>query len=239
MQKAAPVFYSNAERAVDGVKQEKATAEQWLAMIQKQGGLKAGEDKWLGLSDWLKSRSGESLTKREVLDFIRENQIRVEEVAYGDAPVALSEDGQKRFQELKEKFDGWSSEEGSETAWWRLYDEVEKLGVIRQHSADSIAAAAFDVDDDGKLVIIDERAAALLFDDNKKPINSTRLAYTTEGLQNKREIALTVPSVEPWNESDEIHFGDAGGGRAVAWVRFGETRDREGKRVLVIDEIQS
>ena len=51
----SPVYYSNAEKAVEGISQNKATAEQWLAMIQKQGGLKAGEDKWLGLRDWLKN----------------------------------------------------------------------------------------------------------------------------------------------------------------------------------------
>ena len=69
------VFYSNAEHAVEGIKQKKATAEQWLAMIQKAGGLKAGEDKWLGLSDWLNERKGKSLTKEDVLGFIRENQV--------------------------------------------------------------------------------------------------------------------------------------------------------------------
>jgi len=41
----SPVFYSNAEKAVEGICQNKATAEQWLAMIQKQGGLKAGDKK--------------------------------------------------------------------------------------------------------------------------------------------------------------------------------------------------
>ena len=48
-----------------------------------------------------------------------------------------------------------------------------------------------------------------------------------------------MPTIEPWNTNDNIHFGDAGEGRAVAWVRFGETTDADGKRVLVIDEIQS
>ena len=81
-QKVSPVFYSNAERAVEGVKQGKANGEQWLAMIQKNGGLKAGEDKWLGLSDWLHERKGKSVTKEEVLDFIRKNQVEVEEVRY-------------------------------------------------------------------------------------------------------------------------------------------------------------
>ena len=30
-----PTFYSNAERAVENIKQNKATAEQWLAMLKK------------------------------------------------------------------------------------------------------------------------------------------------------------------------------------------------------------
>lgn len=72
-------FFSNAERAVENIKQNKATPEQWLAMIKKDGGLKAGEDKWIGLSDWLneqKTQGVKTLTKEEVLQFIRENQKR-------------------------------------------------------------------------------------------------------------------------------------------------------------------
>lgn len=134
------IFVSNAAKAVEGIKQEKATPQQWLAMVEKNGGLKAGEDKWLGLSDWLKESTAKTLTKDEVLNFINQNKIVIEEVKYGG-------------------------------------------------------------------------------DD----INSTRLEYTTEGLENKQEIALTVPTIEPWNENDEIHFGDAGEGRAIAWIRFGET----------------
>ena len=37
------IFVSNAAKAVEGIKQEKATPEQWLKMIEKNGGLKAGE----------------------------------------------------------------------------------------------------------------------------------------------------------------------------------------------------
>lgn len=70
-----PVFYSNAMRAVENIKQERATPEQWLAMLQKNGGLKAGEDKWLGLSEWLKGQDKKSLTKQEVLEYIAQNKI--------------------------------------------------------------------------------------------------------------------------------------------------------------------
>ena len=199
------IFVSNAMRAVEGIKQDKATPEQWLAMITKQGGLKAGEDKWLGLSDWLKSSDAKTITKQEILDFIAENKIQIEEVKYGDANNA---DG---FVSLKEEYDQWLREEGSDYAWGQL---IERYG--------DDAEIAFN-DLGGELVVEnEERAAALLGGGNI--INSTRLDYTTAGLNNNREIALVVPSVESWNKSDEVHFGDAGDGRAIAWVRFGETK---------------
>ena len=63
------VFVSNALRAIDGIKQEKATGEQWLAMLQKNGGLKAGEDKWLGLSEWLNQGSLDVCDNAKILIF--------------------------------------------------------------------------------------------------------------------------------------------------------------------------
>ena len=198
-------FYSNAERAVEGIKQEKATPQQWLAMIEKNGGLKAGEDKWLGLSDWLKGQDAKSLTKQEVLDYINANQIQIEEVNYGD----VNDD--TAFESLKQEYEQWLREEGSDYAWNEL---IERFG-------DDAEIAFSDLG--GELVIENEDAAStLLGSDNI--INSTRLEYTTKGLENKREIALVVPTIESWNENDEVHFGDAGDGRAVAWIRFGETR---------------
>ena len=108
----SPVFYSNAEKAVEGISQNKATAEQWLAMIQKQGGLKAGEDKWLGLRDWLTERKGQSLTKEELLDYIRENQVHVDEVLYTANPQG--------FEDLKREYDGWLRNGGYDYAWEQL-----------------------------------------------------------------------------------------------------------------------
>lgn len=197
------IFVSNAEKAVEGIKQEKGTPEQWLKMIEKGGGLKAGEDKWMGLSDWLKEHKGKSITKQEVLDFIRENQIQIEEVKYGEA------NSNPAFASLKEEYDQWLREEGSDYAWKQLTDRY----------GDDADIAFWDLG--GELAISNEEAAAALLGENV--INSTRLEYTTEGLANNREIALTVPSIEPYNSHDEIHFGDADGGRAIAWVRFGET----------------
>lgn len=214
-------FFSNAERVVENIKQNKATPEQWLAMIKKDGGLKAGEDKWMGLSDWLneqKTHGVKTLTKDEVLQFIRENQIEIEEVEYGDNPIG--------FDELKEEYETMLHDEGYDAAHDAM---IASFG-------DDFDIAFEDLG--GELAIANEEVAAALLGSGNI-INSTRLEYTTEGLDNKREIALVVPTIDSWNRSDIIHFGDAGEGRAVAWVRFGETIDEDGKRVLVIDEVQS
>ena len=222
-------FVSNAMKAVEGIKQEKATPEQWLKMIEKQGGLKAGEDKWLGLSDWLKSREEKTLTKQEVLDFIGENMIQIEEVRYGEGMPAHA---QQRLDELNEEFGELMGEAEEETGSGYTSDwEEYAMDAMAERYGDDFRDA-FEVED-GNLVPTkeygyDELSESAKFfldisDKTSKPIDKIRLTYTTEGLANKREIALTVPTIESWNESDGIHFGDAGDGRAVAWIRFGET----------------
>lgn len=284
-----PVFYSNAMKGVEGIKQEKATPEQWLKMIEKGGGLKAGEDKWIGLSDWLKgltdaddaAKPRRTVTKQEVMDYIRQNQIQVEEQHYQeyfdvddnpkmqqyrqefDELVSKYEekrnkavDDMERFNRLKQKkYDyGWKAKlnEKEEAEYDKLTEDYNKYFVdnepqdlafqemVDNHGDDFGTAFEFNYGN-GKLEpqmdmygddISDAAKHFLEFD--VQPINSTRLSYTTEGLENKREIALTVPTIEPYNESDQIHFGDAGEGRAVAWVRFGDTEifDTENRKEL-------
>ena len=265
-----PIFVSNALKAVEAIKQEKATPDQWLAMIQKNGGLKAGEDKWIGLSDWLteQKKSGKSVTKQEVMDYIRENQIEMEEVPYreyfnmDDNPKMkefrkefddlrekyydesnkawrdtenfnqemnakygygwankLDEADQKRSDEITERYKKYVNESPSTLAFQEMVDKYGddfELGFYVDYGSDTLEPNS-DMYDEG---ISD--AAKHFLELNDQPINDTRLNYTTAGLDNKREIAITVPTIEPYNASDEIHFGDAGEGRAVVWVRFGD-----------------
>lgn len=288
-----PTFYSNAEKAVMDVKQEKATAEQWLKMIQKVGGLKAEEDKWMGLSEWLASKrtEGNTVTKQEILDFIRENNVQVEDVTYSNMHGQLKQtlrnlnDEFDRFKEeaKRQSPDGKEVEAAQKAAddfgdeMYDKYgaafynkmseDEHQRFSELTQIAREKKQAVNKDVDDAawdmmldkygddfelgfyhevGKIYAIDENDGETPSDyvlhfmgTADKPIYDVRLGYTTDGLENKKEIALVVPGIEPWNQSDNIHFGDAGEGRAVAWIRFGEAIDKDGKRVLVIDEIQS
>lgn len=233
------IFISNAEKAVEDIKQDKATPQQWLAQLEKNGGLKAGEDKWLGLSDWLKASDRKTLTKQEVLDYIKENKIIIEETDYSEA---ADKDEARALRLYQEELDELAEQAEEETGsiyvgdhyLWAWNEMLERYG------DDFDSAFVYEINPDGKYVLVpqtdwDDNLAgpAQYFIDQRKRspvkrINPTRRAYTTQGLTNKREIALTVPTIEPWNESDSIHFGDAGEGRAIAWARFGDT-DTEGK----------
>lgn len=251
------IFISNAEKAVESIKQDKATPQQWKAMIEKQGGLKAGEDKWLGLSEWLDSKvapmqEGETMgdaarrvakntiTKQEILDYIAEHQIRIEEVEYAEGSpfegdLTMEQEGNfnsfiLEWEEIMTS-EGVSEEEAFETMVDRYGEDFRMAFELDEGNE-----FTYIVDYDGSL---SDAAQFFLGKDNSNQINDVRLQYTTKGLENKQEIALTVPTIESWNEGDDIHFGDAGGGRAIAWIRFGETEVQTPREVIDhVDELQ-
>ena len=229
-------FVSNAEAALDRIKMDKATPEQWAKMLEKEGGLKAGEDKWLGLSDWLKSRDKKSITKQEIEDYIAEHRIQIEEVKY-------SESGENDKDAMEQKHPGFWNAYSIDTNWRgetgvdQIQDVAIAVDLYNRDHEDKIVP--YDTGRDGRPVLTEEDYDKLMdYGDEMlnelRHINPTRLNYTTDGLDNKREIALTVPTIESWNERDKIHFGDAGGGRAVAWIRFGETiaPNKEGEKIV-------
>ncbi len=238
-------FYSNAEFAVNNIKQEKATPEQWLKMIEKNGGLKAGEDKWLGLSDWLKESKAKTLTKQEVLDYIRQNQIRIEEVEYHDfssgVPTNFASVLREEMRAAAEYSVNYSQKDFSDREIYSEEDAWEETARALEENLDAEfgygASEFFTLAEDYSVVETGSDREFTDFADlvwngryrsgrplksSVRAIDTTRLEYTTNGLTNKREIALVVPTIEPWKADDNIHFGDAGEGRAVAWVRFGD-----------------
>ena len=252
------MFVSNAEAALANIPMGKATPQQWLSMLQSKGGLKAGEDKWMGLSDWLKSSDEKTITREELGDFISEHKIRIEEQKYGKRTA-----DQAAFNEFAQIMHGWNSELSSLQD--KLFDYSERIvsgdkskalsveelqdyrdtlarqqelerenagggwnalafkELVKRHGEDYLNAFRYSAYRGIPYVINEKKAEEFYPESADRQINTVREKYTTYGLENKREVALTVPTIEPWRRGDEIHFGDAGEGRAVVWVRFGET----------------
>ena len=249
------VFISNALASLDKIQMKQGNAQAWINKIQQAGGLKKEEDKWIGLTDWLKEQDG-NISKEDVAEYIREHQVRIEEMRYSEevTPESISEkqvrdsitDG-KSIEELQEELEEHkeSASRYDEIGEYPTDEEMDKwlTDVMMQEYGDDFDVA-FDIID-GEIRYSDNISSEEdeLYgqedESGERFIHSTRLRYTTEGLRNNREIALVAPAIQPYNETDQIHFGDAENGRAVAWARFGDAKDADGNKVLVIDEIQS
>lgn len=234
------VFVSNAEASIDRIKMEKATPEQWVKMLEKEGGLKAGEDKWLGLSDWLKSQDKKTLTKQEIADYIAENRIQIEEARYAERPNNNLPEGW--YDAFTYEYDEYSGQRSSSIINFKkaleLYNEFHPDNQIQRNRYGDIETEDLDkIEEFGQEMFENSTL-------DESEINPTRLNLTTEGLENKREIALVVPTVDPYHGNlPEIHFDDsATGGRAVAWIRFGDTTTKpEGSGLYsrgIMDELE-
>ena len=90
-------FYSQVEHTIAGFKQMKATGDQWARWLEKQPGVKKEELDWLGIKEWLAERKG-AVTKAEVMGFLRDNQVEVQEVEYSDRAQADQSPKYKRLQ---------------------------------------------------------------------------------------------------------------------------------------------
>jgi hypothetical protein len=101
-------FYSPVEKALTDIKQEKMTATQWLKQLQSRG-VKGDELTYTGLEEMLKANPSQSLSRRGIQDWMRDNRIQVKEIVLGGK---FSEE-RARKRENEEK---------------RIKDEIESKG---------------------------------------------------------------------------------------------------------------
>lgn len=87
-----PYFYSPTEQALNSIKQEKGTPEQFKAMLLKNGAKQAELD-WMGWDDFASDIN--VVTKADIQDWIDQNRIEVEEVEKSDDKTDLFDEDYK------------------------------------------------------------------------------------------------------------------------------------------------
>lgn len=239
-------FYSPVERAIEGLDQTRASGPQWyatLAASRSVKGVKQEELDWLGLKEWLGDR--ERVTKEELLDFVRANQIRVTEDVTNDAERAANTTDWTRYSERLHAL-GWSV--GTD-----MSGDALELGAPNGES--------YLMEEDALAEIPDEQVreiARQMIDQNVAPpslggeyIPGTKYsAYTLGGGKNYHELLLTLPDVhdgQPLSDGQvplEMRgqrFTSRHWNRfnVLAHVRFAEHIGADGKRTLFIEELQS
>ena len=95
-----PGFYSPVARAVLDLKQARGTGEQMLAMIGRTAGVKPEEMRWLGLDSWLHGQK--SVTREQVMDYVRANSLDVRDVVKGGADDPLTARERRDFHVLSD-----------------------------------------------------------------------------------------------------------------------------------------
>ena len=85
----APPFYSALTKAIEGGPDQKLRGGQWFAWLRKQPGIKTEELEWSGLVDFLKG--DKAISRDELLDFAKANEVVVEDVVLSGKNPALRE----------------------------------------------------------------------------------------------------------------------------------------------------
>lgn len=198
-QRTAPTFYSALTRAVENAKTVRAPAAQWMATIRNAPGVKAEEIAWSGVEEWLSSL-GRPATREQLAEFLRANEIQVQDVVKGGESenkvlqehdrivVELTALGYTPNAHMEARDLALMDREGNH---WLLDDGLEwkqivgeGLGLpneIRQ-LGERLQYLRYDIDNAGT-------SLGSEFEDEETRYSQ----YTTPGGENYRELLLTLP----------------------------------------------
>ncbi len=231
-----PVWYSQLQRVVESVPMETMTVDQLRGLINK-GGVRADELKWTGFDDWLAKHKGK-VTKEETLNFLRENQVQVQEVNKG----SISIPGETRSL-IRKATNKLVYNKKTETltgyAWGRRrvnYTEVDKVftGRVAAEELPNVVgesiANAFLTEKPNRVgnVVLDARELS-------RGRTTTYGNWVVPGGENYREVLFYTPQAKGF---ESPHF-DVEGRNLLAHTRLDDRVDAAGKRVLFVEEVQS
>ena len=254
----APTFYSALEKQITDLPQGKGSPEQWAGIIKNltQKGVKQEELDWTGVEDWIKEQKG-SVTKEQILDYLKANKIEVEEVVKGDK----RNEKQKAALDLKDlgitiaEFpDGTNfyNEEGDEIypeeftpkqkeATKRYYEAKDETKSITKFEKYTLAGGENYRE---LLLTLPEKSTTLpeLFKDEE----SGEWVAKQDGKELGRNVNLRglrnslglPPGAATDNRTNyrTTHFDEP---NILAHIRFNERTDKDGARVMFVEELQS
>lgn len=98
----APTFYSKMEQVIDEMKLSRIGAENGVNYLKGRG-VKDEEIKWSGIAEFLKGKK--SVSKEELLEFVRGNQLEIEEVEKSGSDYQYNDEQLERLEELDREAD--------------------------------------------------------------------------------------------------------------------------------------
>lgn len=169
-----PYFYSPTEQALNAIKQEKATPEQWKAMLLKNGA-KQAEMEWMQFDEFAEGKK--SLSRADIQEWIDQNRIEIKEVEKGkELNVKEIGEAQYRFDNLNREADRLVEQYPYESRPKDIQQKIDEIGAETNKMHDEYANA---YDFVGRKNLIDD--------------TTKYSGYTTPGGEDYKELLLTMP----------------------------------------------
>ena len=236
-------FYSAAEQAALNLQRNKGSGQAFLNDLLKAENVKKDELQWMGVDDYLKEKP--NVTKQEVQDFIANNRVDVQEVTLG-SPLTLSEQAEIRALREKDRmsmserarFDTLSSREDSGIS--PKYSKYQLPGgenyrEILLKLPEAMPNTALEIQQFTKRMeamreIQNEFANA---GNMEKAIS---FAQKADDLQASIRQLEKMPVTKQTENYQSSHFDEP---NILAHIRVNDRVDADGKKMLLIEEIQS
>jgi len=228
-------LYSAARRATQSLKQEKATAQQWLSHFKKSG-VKDDEITWIvGLEEFLNSQKG-AISRDDVRAFVDQNGIQVRETVLNTKPPPVRE---------------WATEVAIPVAERYLVDENYTLEA--GEAGTNIFLDDFLVREGLTDAEVVEYAESLDFDIGIPPGQPRKKGpqftqYSMDGdRENDQEFYLNLPAklstgnatVKDWTQPYAHRIGETlSDTRNIIRIRTNNRTFEDGRKVLFIEEMQ-
>ena len=241
-------FYSAVENAALASPRKTATGQAFLNDIMKGQDVRADEIKWMGLDDYLKDKK--SITKQEVQDYIANNRVDVQEVQLGAGYAPIERELNKQGYELNVDMDGdWSIFKDNQ------YIDLDELPQDLQNfvinNAPSKTETKF-----GQYTLPggENYREILLTMPNTKQGNLGKATASSDGdvwnvkFDNGETTTFSVDKANDVNEAIDYaqqklgtsyrssHFDQP---NILAHLRVNDRVDADGKKMLLIEEVQS
>lgn len=216
----SPIWYSQLLRTLENKLPNSGNPQAMKGLIEgwaKKGEFKADELKWSGLDEFLASKTGK-VTKQEVIDYLKANQVEIREVTKGGETSTLAK---KEIYAIVSAYDKeWANDikRAESNLDYRIYDEAVTNFLVENY--------------DNRDKIEDYDRIEDLQGQTYKEGGTKFSQLQTPGGENYREIILTSPSVTAGPShafSEKDHF---------AWVRMNDRVDSDGKKILFLEEVQ-
>mgnify|MGYP003642311150 CR=1 FL=1 len=210
-------FQSNIESFVQNITQAKGSGDQFLAQIKKTAGIKEEEISWIGLDEFLKGKK--VVTKQEMLDFIKANEVSIEEVVLGGGVN-------------NSKYNIVLNDEETEFAGEDTYDVVDPSNDRTLYTGDYDSSVSYA--NEGNYLDRED--------------NTKYSEYTLPGGENYREVLMTMPNKDGVKISGYVYPEDEDAADSILHdmsaqgmedLDYGRTEDREGTLIIEFTDLSS